>query len=612
MFDSYRVAVKISLVNQVSTGLLAMSRQFQKTGADAEKLQLVLHRIKLLGITGAAIGGAGFMGLGLLSKMLKPAEEYSHQLNIMNMAGLKHRELAEAIGDAWKNTGTVITTTATENLRTLLDLRNVLGDLGEARVAMPMVSRIQAVLAASTEGKISGQSKDLAYGVAKSLDMIGAVQNKEMFEKQAELMSKVIIATQGRVLPTDYMMAFKYARQAKYQMSDNFKYQILPSLMQEMKGGGSGGGSGGPGAMLAAMYRMTNQGYINKMSLPELVRLGLVNPNSVLRTTTSGTTVGPMRDAALAASNPFEWVQQVLVPAIHRQYGKNLTQNQLMSHINTLFRGNQLAAALVGEFAVKPINFYRDAANIRGTMSTADAYKAAVGNDPITAHTALASQWTNFKTALTMSVVPVLIPLLMDLTKGLQHLASWMREHQGLAKKLVIGFGVLAGAMAISGTLLAVTAGFKAIGAVLTFASLGGVAGLARIAGAFTTMAGGLVMMAPALLALYASWKGGQAVGGGINSGISRGLTKLRGVDSSLGTAIYDWTHPHDADRGYVRGASRNSGPLRADVHIDGRKFASIMTEYQSRAMTGPQRGSSTFDVSMMPPTVGMPITGTP
>jgi len=610
-FEAYKIAIKIALNNQVSSGLLAISNQMRKTGYDAEKLQLTLNKIKLLGMTGMAIGGAGFLGLGIISRMLKPAEEYAHQLNIMNMAGLKHVDMVAAIGDAWKNTGTVITTTATQNLRTLLDLRNILGDMGEARMALPIVSRIQAVLASSSEGRISGNAKELAYSMAKALDLIGAAQNKESFEHQAEMMSKVIIATQGRVTPEAFKSVFQYARQAKYRLSDEFKYTLLPSLIQENAAtGGGGGGSRGVGPMLAAFYRWANQGYVNRAALPELAALGLINPNSALRTTTSGTTIGAMKGEAVAAANPFLWVQQVLVPAIRARYGQNLTRDQLMAHINAITRGNQLAGNLVGEFAFKPVNFYRDQAIIRGAMSTADAYRAAISSDPNTARAALGAQWENFKTAFTMSVVPTLIPLLMDLTKGLQHLAAWMREHQGLAKKLVIGFGALAGAMAISGVLMTVTAGFRAIAAVLTFAPLGGVAGLARIAGAFTTFAGSLLIMAPTLAALAATGYGAYKVGGYLNSGISWGLTKLRGRDTSLGTLLNEWSGDEPAYHFDPVQAAKTKQTIQNNLHIDGRKFATIMTEHQSSSLFGPQRSASTFDMSRMPPTVGTPIMG--
>lgn len=595
MFEAYKVSVRVSLINNVSGGLLAMSRHFQKVGQDAHALEQRLNRIKALGMAGAGISAAGFMGLGILGKMIKPAEQYAHQLNIMNMAGMKHREIAESVAAAWKTTGDVITTTATENLRTLLDLRNVFGDLGEAKMALPIVSRIQAVLAASTESKVSGNSKDLAYGVAKSLDMIGAVQNKEVFLQQAEMMSKVITATQGRVLPSDYQNVFKYARQAKFQLSDEFKYEILPSLMQEMKGGG-GSGSGGPGAMLAAAYRFGVQGVMNQRSAEALVNLGLVPASSILKTTTAGTTLkGGVKGSELFASNPFAWTQQVLLPALHRKYGA-MTPDQMQMKINQIFKGNQLAANLIGEFARKPVNFRRDQHLVRGTMSTAQAYQAAISSDPVTARAALHAQWENFKTALTMSVVPILIPALMKLTRLLQDFAKWARENQTLVKALVISFSALSAAMAIGGTALAAANAFRGLNVALSFLGVGG--------GSLGAVATGIRMIgfaARGFLAVLAAYQVGHWIGKKIDekTGLSSWIADQFARDTS--------TNPGSQ---YVHDANGKLVQVNTLIHMDGRKVAESVSTHQAKAMARPQAGTSAIDLNMAPLQVGAPLLG--
>ena len=292
--DAYTVYIKLALQNQVSAGLLGMSGQFTKLNAQADILQARLKSIGAMAMVGAGMLFGGIVGLSMFDKALKHGEEYAHQLNIINMAGVSQVDIANAIGDAWKVTGKVITTTATENLRMLNDMRIVFGDMGEARQALPLVAQMQAVLMSSKEGKEAAQDKDFAFSVAKALDIIGAVKNKEEFMTEANMMAKTVTAFQGRVTPKMFQSTFAYARQAKYALDNEFKYEILPTLMMEyaMSGSGAGGGSRGVGPMIAAMYRMTNQGYINKKALPELERVGLVKKGSALKTTTSGTTVG--------------------------------------------------------------------------------------------------------------------------------------------------------------------------------------------------------------------------------------------------------------------------------------------------------------------------------
>ena len=620
-YEAYRIAVKISLINNVSTGLLAMSRQMVTLQGHGKDLQKELNGIKMLGLAGTAMSAAGFMGLGIIGKMIKPAQEYAHQLNIINMAGWTQKEIAESVGDAWKNTGKVITTTATENLRTLLDLKNILGDLGEARMALPIVSRIQGVLAASSESKVSGNSKDLAYSMAKALDIIGAARNPGTFNTEAEAMAKVIIATQGRVTPEAYKSVFQYARQAKFGLNNEFKYQILPSLIQENSTtGGSGGGSRGVGPMLSAFYRWAIQGYVNKKALPELQSLGLVAAGTALSTTSTGTTIGAMKNAQLAASNPFAWVQSVLVPAIRAKYG-NIGDKETLFHINQIMRGNQLGANLVGEFAFKPLNFLRDQQNVIRTMSTADAYQASLSNDPNTAFQALLAQWTNFKTAFMMGVVPVLIPALKELTSMFNTMAAWARSNPGMAQNLAIGFIALSGSLAFGGIVTLATAAFRGLGLVMAFTPLGGAAGIGRLALAIGGAGAGSLV-------------GGLLLLGGVVAGLAYVITKATGdgtdpkghpgmrftgraggnqwvKDSSLSQ---EHAGQHWKQYGRVGGVWENDfvAPKRGGQAINntivmpnGEVLAKVVTRVQSRSSMHNMQGTTRHDGNMSLQPVG-------
>jgi len=316
-----------------------ISRKFVETDLEAKKLQTTLRNIGILGIGGAGLVAMGEVGLRAFRGLTDAAREYAHQVNIMNMAGLGQVEIAQGVSAAWKNTGDVITSSATNNLKMLLDLRNVLGSMEFAQRELPVVSRIQAVLASSSESSIRKIASDnFAFTMAKALDVIGAAKDPATFQAQAEQMSKVITAFQGRVTPTMFQSVFAYARQAKYGLDTEFLYQILPTLMLEYAQGGahsSGGGSRGVGPGIAAFSRLVLQGYVNRKAVPELEELGLLSPGAeermkggkrggrttevfetsaggrtvlherALKTTTPGTTIEPMKGHELAARNPF-------------------------------------------------------------------------------------------------------------------------------------------------------------------------------------------------------------------------------------------------------------------------------------------------------------------
>ncbi|GAC1626779.1 MAG: hypothetical protein NVS9B10_15050 [Nevskia sp.] len=600
--EAYRIAVRIKLINEVSGGLAAMSRGFQGTEKDAARLQKRLDGISKAAKLSALSLGAGYEGLKLFDGLIKPAEEYTHQLSVMNLAGLKQQEIATSVAAAWKLAGENLTTTATGNLKALLDLRNILPEQGAAEIALPIISKIRTVLAASSEGRISGKSDDLAFSTAKALDIIGAATDRGTFERQAEAMTRVIQATQGRVTPAQYLNTFQYARQAKYGFSDEFKYEILPTLMLEGGGGkGSGGGGArGPGAQLAALYRVTNQGYVNKKSLPLLERLGLVAHGDSLTTSTPGTVVTRLKGADVASRNPFEWVQQYVLPAILKTFGHKLSSAQLADVIGQAFRGNQLAASLIGELALKGVNFRRDQQLIRGTLPLGQAYDAAVKNDPNMAEAAVKAQFDNLRTAFAVNVIPVLIPAMTSLAKGLNDLGAWARRNPDLAKDLVLGLGGLSAALAFSGLVWGLKGAFSALGLVI------GAEGGAGALGAVGKLGAALRLLKGGALAFGGGYAAGTLLYDGAIAGTKTGDVIGRLVAGTL--AAFGNKEAKDAIRrleGIDPSIGAGAKPINITVQsiLDGKKVSESVTQYQAKELSRMQAGRRTFDpnISLTP-----------
>lgn len=606
-FEAYKVAIKLSLINNVSSGLVAISHQLMKTNKDVDTLHARLQSLQKITLLGAAASGAGIFGLGMIGKAIKPAEEYIHQLNIMNMAGMKQAEIAEAVGDAWKLAGQNVTTTATGNLKALLDLRNVTGDWKEAREFLPIMQRMQTVLAASKDENVRSHAGDLAFSAMKALDIRGAVNDPESLKRQADLMTRVIIGTQGRVTPEQFQSVMNYSRQAKFSLSDDFLYKYLPVLMLEnaTKGGG-GGGSKGVGPALAAMYRVTNQGFINRKSIGEWEALGEVVHGSALKTATPGTVVAPLVDAALARSNPLLF-NDLLVEKIRKKYGESVTDDFISSKLTDLYRGNQLAAGLAVEMFIKRKNFERERRNIEGVMSPEDAYKNAMTKDPATAHRALSAAWENFQTSLTVNVVPVLVPALFKLSRGLNDLGDFARRHPNMTKDLVIGFGAVAGVLAVGGPLITGLAIAK-----VAFGDVGGVLskGAAGTAGGVGGMLSSVATGLGKIFAVTGAFAAGYGAGSWLNDNvINPGVEKLTGQKGqTLGGWIYDKTHKdYDPNQGsrFVQGKIRQPIEITVVSKLNDREIARAVTSVQDKEGRRPPTGGSSFDGSMAPRPVG-------
>ena len=209
---------------------------------DAKALQGTLEEIKLLGMSGGAGSAApGFMGLMGIKAAIKPATGTIHQLTQLarKPPGCSNSKSQKRRAPHGRRPVPVMTTTATGNLAAIRELRMVFGDTKDAINNMPVVQQLQAVL----QNVRGGDAHDEAYTVAKALEMKGAVKNPGQFENSADLMTRAMIASGGKVNAQDFLSSFKYGRAATIGWNDRFTYSILPTLIQEMKSsGGSGGG----------------------------------------------------------------------------------------------------------------------------------------------------------------------------------------------------------------------------------------------------------------------------------------------------------------------------------------------------------------------------------
>ena len=460
----FAAGVTIHLVDKVSSGLAQVARLFATTNTAAAALQARLNLIGSTFKSGLILGGAGAALAAPLVAASRSAEDYFHQINQMNSAGFTHKEMVQSIAQAWKTTGSVITSTAVENLRVISDLRAVFGNSQEAVEYMPKFAKIQGAYASALDPKLSKRADELTFAMAKSLDMIGAVKNKDVFDKAANSMFKVVEATGGRITPQDYMTTFKYARQAKFNMSDDFLYKILPELMLENKGGGSGS-SGGVGPQLAALYRFGVQGIMNKRAADVIREMGMVPDSAILKTTTTGTTLKKgLLDYSGLSQNPFEWVNKILVPKMVEHFKIDPTNTKaLVEQSNQIFKGNQLAATLVAELIMKKNQYTRFAGMIDKTDNIDQAYDRGMKNDPAANWKALHASFENVLTAIGSQVLPVLIPTVNRLATALQQTGRFLHDHPGFTKALVTVTALAAGALILGGTFQILRAGFMAV-----------------------------------------------------------------------------------------------------------------------------------------------------
>lgn len=650
MSYAYSVAIKLSVANLASQGLRLIVADMLKAHGIATSLQTKMSALKL-----AAVGyGLDRAGMGIfhgLEKTVSAAREYTSQLSLMNAAGMSQAEIANSIAAAWSTTKDVVTSTAAENLRQLRELRSLFGNqhMSEAYAILPSVMRTQAEMEALT----GQRNEKIAFEMAKVAELRQTgVMTLPFLQRNIDELSRTLMAMGGTINANDFLMTMKYAKTAALSFSDQFVYQQLPTLIQEMKssGGGMMGNASTAGTALATLYGAIVEGKIPKASIPLWMSLGLIKPADIVRNATGSFQIRPggIEGVKLFQENPFFWAQMI-APQLERyskEHHLNLTQV-----VMSMF-GARNAQFMMNTLIAKAPQILRDQQLISSTPNTLESYNRLLKSNPLLADQALDSQWQNVLAILGYKVLPRLIPYMIKFADKLDALSQWFERHPNITSGLVIGLGVLAGALTIAGKVMMSAALIKFLG-------LGPALGK-MFAGAWGLIANpiGLTILAIAGIgvAAYELWKHWNVVGPWLKgiwkdiasaataawSGIKSSMVSLTGWMREEWDRLTNWFHARPTSAtlpqpspAVLTWASSGAAPAQArdlvtvtapavhvhpaaatapatvsyvvprgpattvvhtQVNMDGKKVAAATTRHIAGALAAPQTGPSIFD----------------
>lgn len=622
MFENYSVFVKLSLQNEVSAGLLSMSGQFSRLEAQATSLQARLHAIRATALMGVGLSAGAYVGFNILDKMIKPASEYQHQLALMNELGMNHLEIVKATQSAWAATKIVPTSSVTSNLETIRHLRMVFADTQNATKYMPMVQQAQAVLR-SVRGS---NTADESYEMAKALELKGATRSPEMFMNQADMMTKAIIASGGKVGATDFLSTAKYGRTATSGWDDEFFYTVVPTLIQEMKArGGSGGGAGGPGNALMSAYQTVVAGVIPQKSLTTWQALGLLDPNKVKMNrvgSMTGIEPGAVQGTDLFMKNPLKWSQQVLLPALVK--AGFTSQEDQKKELSYLFP-NRTAGFVMTQMTEQAWKFQRDQNLIRQTKGL-DSYQTLLKNDPQLAAMALQQQWNSLMAILGYQVMPALLSAASAFTPVLASMGSFFKDNQWAAQGLVFSLVGLTAALGFSGLVYLLTASFK--GLTLTMETMGlafgaGLAPLVGIGAAIGVLAVGAYNFIELMKTVNwpsvrknasMAWESTKFVvkkdlqSLGIMSSNDDTISKTANstptqsvMPRTVLSARSQANRPLPNAGNAAKGGAVDTQPIHVNLHVDGHKIATVVANHIYNQATKLPNTTNYFDSNLSP-----------
>lgn len=461
-FEAYSVAVKLSLINHVSAGMLLISKSLQGAGHDVDKLNAKLSSIGKQ----AAIGGAmvaGGLGLAMLFKApLDEAKKFQNEVERFRSLGLGDKVTSDAVTFA-KGMDTY-GTSIRENLGLLRDAQTVFGDFHEAKMVVPLLSKMKFANAA-LYGDEGGAMKDKAFmDMLKVIEMRGGLTSQEAFTKQANMVQQVQTATGGRVGANEFLNFIKTGGVAAKGMKDeNFYYQMEP-LIQEM--GGQRVGTG-----LMSGYQNLVQGRTTVRAANELMRLGMLDPKMVEYSTTGKlkqVKAGALKGSDLMVSDPMKWMQTVMLPAFA---GKGIVDKQaILNEIGAIFT-NRTASQLYS-------TMYLQQANIQKNMKL---NAGAAGIDELTKNAKttlagkeieLAKKWNDLLLALGEVILPLAIRAVEAISRAVIKMTAWMNANPEKVKALtyaLIGLSAFLVTGGLINMIIAAGRGFWLLGQAMIF-----------------------------------------------------------------------------------------------------------------------------------------------
>lgn len=448
--EAYKVAVKISLVENVTRGLMMMARHFKTTDAEAKALQARLQSIGKMTLVGGGLLAVSAGGLKMLEGPLKEAAKYQTEMARIASLGLGNGVVAHA--DKFAMAANIIGNSATDMARSYGDALAVFKRADEADFVAPIMARLKFANQA-LYGDEGGGRDAAMMGLLKTIEYRGGTTSAGAFRSQAEMSQKIVNASRGRVNGAAMLQAMKSGGILAKLLSNHAFYLDSEPLIQEM--GGFRFGTG-----LNAVYSNIFQGRGSITAQQELYRLGLLDRSKVqfnklgmLKKALPGAFVG---EDAMIQGGPLGLLNNVLLPAFARAGITNPTAIQ--NELGMIFSNSRAAALMGATFQQRSKIGMQAAANARamGIDQTVGVAKGTLGGREAD----FTAKWHTLLLVLARNggLLDLATKGLIRLTDVLQRITTWAQQNPALTKFLVQGFAVVTILAGVAGALLLLTA----------------------------------------------------------------------------------------------------------------------------------------------------------
>ena len=571
-FEAYKVAVRLSLVSNVASGLAALSSEFNRlnqhvhsTQTSVTQLEQKLNSLKRLGLVGGALTAAGGFGLSLFSAPIEEAKKF--QTEAAKFASLGFGDNINNQAVKFANGMKTFGTSARDNLGLLGDAMAVFKDLGHAQMAAPLMAKMKFANEAMF-GSEGGAANDRKFmDMLKVIEFRGGLKSESEFGSQANFVQKVISGSRNRVDAGQLLQALKTGGVGLSQRGNEAFYLGSEPLIQEF-----GGQRYGTGAM--SIYQNLVQARGTVTAQQELFRLGLLDPNMVkfnnlgmLKKALPGSFKG---SGILEKEGELALLEKVLLPAFA---SKGITSDEGIIREIGMILGNRTGSSLMARIFQQRKTIHMQS----------DANRSALGIDDIAAKAnqtlagkelEMHAKWRDVLKELGTTILPIAIKAVTGLTSVFKVAIDFARQFPVITKGLMIAFGVLSVAAATGGVIMLTTAAFGALS--LAFGGLSIV--LAPVVLGVVALGAALASMAWIFSGNQNAHKGMHFVGSGKGGSWAANTVKSSG----------------------------KGGSSQGDIYMDGKKVGAIVSGHQAQAASKTFGGQTSFDGSMSLAPIGM------
>jgi len=579
--DAYKIAVQISLVENVTRGLATLSRYFKAADTDAKALEARIAKIGKMAAAGSILAGAGAAGLKMFEAPLDKAMEYERFLARMRQMGLGDSQIKDA--EKFVEATKIINTSVLDRMRIFSEAQGAFRQSGmsgdkalEAAKTMTPVLATYEVAMQTLSGPTHAAAEHAMRNLNKTVEMMGGLGDTKRAQEIADGVFKTVQSSGKMVDERQLKQFFAYGSSATNQQDLRTVFGGLEPIIGELGGSTTAVG-------LRTAYTRTNgmMALMPRRLKEEMQRLGMTDETGKQQTTDL---------ARLQAPNTIGYTEAIM----RRYQSAGITSQTDRERENAIIFGTNGAKVfnkIMSQMAV-----------LHESLEAYDKSKGAsdVANDPanqrLMAQQNLAKKIEDFQLALARNggLLDLATKGLTMLANGVERLTKFANDHPTITKLAVATGLALSGLMLLGGGVLLLKSALSAL-------SLIGISGIASsIAGAGSaTLVGALgALVSP--IGLVVAVLGTLAAAAYAFRPISP--TEIEAAKHEGGARLTP-TAQSRVDAGelgapsqYVKPADQKPIVLKGDVNMDGRKVGTVMWNQLGTELGRPQTGPGTFD----------------